>query len=233
MNQAMSRGTLVQLANTGLEPERQRGYEAGTDLYFTRGGFIKATWYDQRAIDLIQQVRVRRADTTKYQFQNVGAVRNRGVEIEAGVRAGRLTLNGIASIPHSRVERVSPQYEGALRAGDRLLEVPDGAGALSARYDAGRVHAEVGATWTGEWIGYDWEYVRRVDRQQAAPRSTEREYWKAYPSVTRPYVTLSFDLPREYRAYVRADNPANSSSVVRDNLSPPLGRMVVLGLSRR
>jgi hypothetical protein len=98
------------------------------------------------------------------------------------------------------------------------------------RYDGGAFHAEAGSTWIGPWTGYDWRQVARTDRGRAPMRALERDYWIRYPGVARPYAMLMVDLPRGLHAYARADNPGNSADVVRDNLSPPLGRTLTIGL---
>jgi iron complex outermembrane receptor protein len=233
MNQAMARGNLAQESNAALVPERQRGFETGVDLFLMHGAYVKATWYDQRAIDLIQQVRLRPTDTivVTYQFQNVGAVSNTGIELEGGAEWRDLSATVIAHFPRSVVDRVGREYSGALRSGDHLLEVPDAAGSASLRYDRGRVHAELGASWVGSWVGYDWQAVAQADAGRAPRRTAERDYWRTYSAVARPWVAVAAELPRELRVFLRADNPANAAQVVRDNLAPPLGRTIMVGLT--
>ena len=47
----------------------------------------------------------------------------------------------------------------------------------------------------------------------------------------RPYVALGVDVRSGLRATLRVDNPANTAELIRDNLSPPLGRQVMFGLT--
>jgi hypothetical protein len=94
------------------------------------------------------------------------------------------------------------------------------------------VRAEVGASWIGNWIGYDRELITERER---APRSTAgspREYWREYDDVFRPHVLLSARVGAHH-AFARIDNFGNANDVLRDNLSPTLGRTVVIGIARQ
>jgi len=234
MSRAMATATVHQTANEQLSPERQAGLEAGAELYLADGAYARATWYHQNADDLIQQVFLRADGATArvYQFQNVGAIRNRGVELEAGFRQGGFTLAGQMYVTDSRVTRLAPGYTGELAAGDLLLEVPEGVGALSLRYDAGRVHAEIGASWIGAWTGYDLALVNDV-AEGRAPSRPVREFWTTYPGVFRPYLALRSDLGGGWWAFARVDNPGKQSHWIRDNVSPPLGRSSLVGIELR
>ena len=225
----------LQIANDELAPERQRGVEGGIDLYFSNGPFLRVTVYDQRATDLIQQVLVRNSDTTRrtYQFQNVGVIQNRGIEVEGGARIGAFTASASMYLPRSEVVKLAPRYSGEFQAGDQLVEVPEAAGALSLRFERDRVHAELGATVLGPWTGYDWIEVMRVELGQATARDAVRDYWMRYSGVVRPYVSGAYRVSDRAQLFVRVDNPANSADYVRDNLSPRLGRFVMIGIGTR
>ncbi|HKS04966.1 MAG TPA: TonB-dependent receptor [Gemmatimonadaceae bacterium] len=226
---------LRQAANDELAPERQRGVEGGIDVYFASGPFIRVTAYNQRATDLIQQVLLRDNDTTRrtYQYQNVGVIRNRGVEFEGGRRVGAFTASASMYLPRSEVVKLAPRYSGEFQPGDALVEVPEAAGALSLRYENARVQAELGATVLGPWTGYDWIEVMRVELGQATARDAVRDYWMRYPGVIRPYITGSLRVSAHAQLFVRVDNPANSADYVRDNLSPTLGRLAMIGIGTR
>jgi hypothetical protein len=142
-----------------------------------------------------------------------------------------VTAAAIVHLPHSEVLRVAPSYAGELLPGDRLIEVPDAAGSASLRYDGGRVDAEVGVTWLGGWTGYDWDLIRRIELGQSSERQTPRGYWLEYPGVVRPHVSIGLEVRSGLRATLRVDNPANTAELIRDNVSPPLGRQLMLGLA--
>jgi outer membrane receptor protein involved in Fe transport len=235
MRRDMATATVTQQGNPDLGPEVQTGLELGLDAYFADRAWARVTWYEQRAQDLIQQVNVRApgAATRTYQFQNVGAIGNRGAELEAGTRLGPVTLNGLLYLNHSEVRQTSAAYTGELAPGDALPEVPAGVGAFSIRYQAGRLRAEAGLSWLGGWTGYDWEALAAAGRGEAPVRAQNREYWIRYPGVVRPWVALGTSLGAGLHAFARVDNPGNRAAVIRDNGAPPLGRTTVVGLELR
>lgn len=235
MSRAMVSGTIQQEANSELAPEAQRGFEGGVELYAANGASARLTWYDQRATDLIQQVDLRRPSEFRrvYQFQNVGAITNRGVEVEGRIRRGRVVFEAFAAFGASTVRQLSARYTGELKVGDPLVEVPTSSGAASVQYDGRRLRLEAGLTWLGSWTGYDWVLIARVDRGEANPRAAARDYWREYPASARPYIDASFRFAKGISAFLRADNPGNAAIVVRDNLGPTLGRTIMLGVVAR
>ncbi len=236
MSVSRTTSTVHQIANPDMAPERQRGVEGGGDVFFANGAFLKVTAYEQYATDLLQQVsrRVLTGMADSYQFQNVGVVRNRGLEFETGWSGSRWSLASTLHVPRSEVRSLSPRYTGELRPGDRMIEVPELAGSAHVRATSGgdrpRWSAEVGATVLGPYTGYDWLLLARIERGQATRRDLVRDYWMRYPGVVRPYLVASTRLRGDMRAFLRVDNPANNAALIRDNLSAPLGRTVLMGL---
>lgn len=232
MGRSMATTTVQQVANAELVPERQSGIEVGADLYLAQGSWLRATLFDQRADNLIQQVRLRNDETVRaFQFQNVGAISNRGAEFEAGARLGPLSVVALAYFTESTVLEVARRYTGYLRVDDPLPDVPRSVGSLAVRYGAGRVTAEIGGSWLGSWVGFDRAAAVAVEQGQLPSRETPRDFWIDYPSVLRPWVAVSTDLGAGVTAFLRADNPAQTTRFIRDNLSPPLGRTTVLGVT--
>lgn len=232
MARAMATATVQQVANEELVPERQSGVEVGADLYLGQGSWLRATWFDQRAGDLIQQVRVRADPALRaFQFQNVGAIGNRGAELEAGARLGAWSVVGLAYFTESTVLEVAPRYTGYLRIGDPLPDVPQSVGSLALRYAAGRVTAEIGGSWLGSWTGFDRAAAAAAEAGQQPDRDSPRDFWIEYPGVLQPWLAGSVDLGRGVSVFLRADNPAQTERFIRDNLAPPLGRTTVLGIT--
>ena len=232
MSRGMATSTIQQEPNDELAPERQSGVEAGVEVFLAGGGWLRATWFHQVADDLMQQVHVRTEGAVRaFQFQNVGAIRNRGAEVEAGARFGALSLAGALHWTSSTVLRIAPRYTGALEVGDALLEVPSSVGTLLARYTAGMVTAEAGISWLGSWTGYDRAAVRAVEAGQRPEPVSLRDFWIAYPGVARPHLAVAIDAGRGVSAFIRADNPTGQGQLLRDNLSPPLGRTTVVGVT--
>lgn len=77
-------GDLV-LANPGLKPERQREWEGGFDMgLFNDRALVEFTYYDQRTEDLVLRVPLQLSSGFDVQFQNIGTITNRGVELTLG-----------------------------------------------------------------------------------------------------------------------------------------------------
>jgi outer membrane receptor protein involved in Fe transport len=227
MSRAMAVSGLRQEANPALKPESQRGWEIGAELHFDERVVLRTTWYDQTANDLIQQVPLRRDGVERvYQFQNLGSISNQGIELEAAWRAGRLTGTGALFFNRSRVERLSPHYTGEFQAGDEPPEVPDAVGAIRLRYDHGPLGLELGGWWLGSWTGYDWAAVLSAQPARAA----DRDYWIEYPGGFRPWVAASWRIQGGWQVHTRIDNPGNSTGTSRTNVTPPAGRVALLGI---
>ncbi|HEU4884850.1 MAG TPA: TonB-dependent receptor, partial [Longimicrobium sp.] len=114
-----------------LAPERQSGLEGGFDLAIGSTFLLQVTGYDQLASGLIQRVALAAVTDstgerrmTPYALQSVGQISNRGWEMQGTAHLGRLSLEGAAAGVTSRVRTLAAGYEGDLRAGDRMLEVP-------------------------------------------------------------------------------------------------------------
>ncbi len=232
MSQALAAGSILQEANPALRPERQAGVEVGAELHLGGGEWLRVTWFGQRADDLLQQVDLRRpsATTRFYQFQNVGAITNRGVEVDGGAQFGRLSAAARLHFVSSRVAQLAPSYTGEFRPGDEPLEVPASMGSAALRYDAGSLRIEGGATWVGPWTGYDWQLVARAELGEAPVRDRAREYWLEYDGVLRPFLGAELLLAGGVTAWLRAEWPAGTDVLLRDNLSPALGRSLLVGL---
>lgn len=232
MRQALAAGTIRQEANAGLRAESQRGIELGGELHLATGAWFRATWFRQRAVDLLQQVDLRRPSggTRYYQFQNVGAITNRGIELDGGFTMGRFAAAARAAFVSSRVAELAPQYTGEFSPGDPPLEVPASSGSLALRYATGGARLELGGTWLGPWTGYDWRLVYRVQAGQAPARDGARDYWLRYDAVVRPFVGATVPIAGDLALLARAEWPLGEAVSLRDNLAPALGRTLMIGL---
>ncbi len=71
----------ARLGNPDLKPERQREYEAGLEAGLLGDRLsLELTYYDQRTSDLVLSVPVSITTGAQSQFQNIGVIRNRGIE---------------------------------------------------------------------------------------------------------------------------------------------------------
>ncbi|MGH9892801.1 MAG: TonB-dependent receptor, partial [bacterium] len=96
------------VANPGIGPERQTGGDAGVDLAYGSRGTLSVTYYNQTAEDLIQVVQLPNTSVPTSQAQNVGRVRNTGVEIEGSLFVGPLALRGQYAYTRARIEQLAP-----------------------------------------------------------------------------------------------------------------------------
>ena len=235
MSRAMATARVRQEANPNLTPESQAGIEVGGDLYAGTDGYLRFTYFNQLARDLIQGVVFPTIAGAKpsYQFQNVGAIRNKGVELEGGVRFGRVAVDALYYQTTSVVERLARTYSGFLRIGDRLPEVPRASGSARISYSGRGVQFGFGATFLGSWTGQDWAAIAEVAADLAPRRASQRDFMIRYPGFIKPYVNMSFDVARDFTAYVSVDNLTKSDGFERHNGNPPTGRSVLVGIEVR
>ena len=223
-----------------LAPEEQAGVEGGFDLYVGRRFSLEATGFDQRATGLIQQVAV--VDTTRlgrrflsFQYQNVGAIDNRGVELAARAQAGRLAVHATMSVVDSRVQRLAPRYTGDLREGDRMLGVPRLTGSAEVRWTARRWSTTVGAVRASDWIEYDRVELARAyanfDGQFVRLSGAElRGYWRRYDGATRLRAGVTRSLGASTTLVLTGENLLDLQRGEPDNATIVPGRTVLLGV---
>jgi len=235
MSRGMASAFLRQEPNEVLAPEVQAGYELGLDLFAGPNAFARLTFFDQRATDLIQSVLFPSPPGAQrsYQYQNVGAIRNRGIELETGFNAG--PAGGEVQIyrTSSRIERLSRTYSGYLGIGDALPEIPSTVGAARIHFRDGPLFLAAGASFIGAWNGYDWAEMARVAASLSAPRPTVSDYLVRYPAVIKPYLMASVEAKRLIDIFFTIDNLTNSGHFERHNGNPPAGRSVLFGVEFR
>ncbi|MDQ3516507.1 MAG: SusC/RagA family TonB-linked outer membrane protein [Gemmatimonadota bacterium] len=70
------------LANAGLKPERQREIEGGFDAGFWNDrAQIEFSYYDKQTKDLVLSIPLAPSSGFANQFQNIGSLRNKGIEV--------------------------------------------------------------------------------------------------------------------------------------------------------
>jgi TonB-linked SusC/RagA family outer membrane protein len=70
------------IGNDKLKPERMREWELGADLEFLGGRIgVEFTYFDKKVEDLIMQAPVNASIGYSYQYQNVGVLSNKGIEV--------------------------------------------------------------------------------------------------------------------------------------------------------
>jgi iron complex outermembrane receptor protein len=236
-------GRSVAQAARSLQPESQSGVEAGFDLLMGRALALHVTRFDQRASGLIQPVAVttltpttsgRYVRTMSYQLENVGAITNRGWELQGSTQVDRLTLAGTLALVDSRVARVAWGYRGDLRVGDRMLDVPARTASLTATWTAARWSLGTGVTRAEDWIGYDrlaiGQALGESERERDVGGVMLRNYWLHYGGVTRLRGNVNYRLVRGFTLQVSGDNLLNVQRGAPDNATVTAGRTLSFGL---
>ena len=230
-------------ATEGLQPERQTGLEAGADVVFAHGVSLHVTRFDQEASGLIQPVgsmsnavgpNGRIVRNLSYTLQNVGAITNRGWELQATARRSRLQLAGTLSLVDSRVARTATGYRGELRVGDRMLDVPASTVSLSTTWAARRWSVSSTATRAADWIGYDrtaiGEAVADTAHEYDFGGPLLRRYWLQYGGVTRWRANVSYRLRGDLSVLLGGENLLNVQRGAPDNATVTAGRTLSFGL---
>ncbi len=228
----------------GLDPEVQRGVEAGAELHFGSLFSLQVTRFDQHATGLLQNV-VTYVDTlprmgapqrrVQYTLQNVGAIRNRGWELGATATLGQLALSSAFAQVNSRVEAIALRYLGDLKVGDRMLEVPARTASLSGVWSAPRWTAALGATRAFDWTDYD-----RLALGQAflsSPAAAHqlvgvrlRQYWRHYDGATTLRASTSVEVRRGISIVTTGENLLGGQLGEPDNLTVRPGRTITAGV---
>ncbi len=228
--------------STTLEPESQSGTEAGIDLLVGRALLLHVTRFDQRASGLIQPVATstesrmngRTIRLVGYTLENVGAIDNRGWELQGSTNISRLRLGASYTIVESRVARVASGYNGDLRAGDRMLDVPARTGSVTATWTTLRWTLSSTLTRAEDWISYDRIAIGNALAVTGDSRDLGgarlRDYWARYDDVTRLRANIAFRLSRQLSAEIGGDNLFNIQRGAPDNATVTAGRTLTFGL---
>jgi iron complex outermembrane receptor protein len=211
-----------------LVPEEQRGTEAAVELYFGRALSLQVTRFDQLASGLAQRVSIpSRSGRSEMQLQNVGEIMNRGWEFEQSLRLGALSLGSTLSLVDSRVRAVAGGYQGDLRAGDRMLDVPALTAGVTVGYQMRHTAATVGVSHARDWISYDMLALQSTEGVSGAGL---RDYWRQYDGMTRLRASLSRDLGRGMHLVLSGDNLLDIQRGAPDNATILPGRTTTLTL---
>ncbi len=244
---ALSRGRLI--PNNELDAETQSGTEFGVDLFLGSRFTMHATRFDQSATGLVQPVSVvallppaagaRPGDpfnrSLAFQMQNVGAIDNRGWEVESIVRGGAFSVQGSLSLVDSRVREIRRGYTGELRVGDRMLDVPARTMGVSTQWVKHGWSTSASITRVDDWIGYDRIAASQAFVSPGLPATafigeSLRAFWIRYPAVTRVGATVSRSVLRGATLRLVGENLLNTQVGEPDNATIVPGRTVSVGL---
>jgi outer membrane receptor protein involved in Fe transport len=199
-------------------------------LLFREHGSLSVTYYNQTAEDLIQFVQLQSGSPPTYQYQNVGRVKNTGVEVEGVANVGLLHLKGQYGYARSLVEQLGPNYSGDLQVGDQTLISPKHtAGGSLMIYPVGGTTVTAGITYVGGWTAYDILALERCFGGTGPCQSSFRGYHTAYPGFVKLSATISQQFTRQVVAFVSVDNLNNNEAYEVQNSVPVMGRITTLG----
>lgn len=236
-------GRVTNSGTTSLQPESQTGVEAGVDVLMGRALSVNVTRFDQRASGLIQPVAGAATYATStgtlvrrmsYTLENVGAITNRGWELQARSTIHRLALSASMTLVDSRVDELAPGYGGDLRVGDPMLDVPARTYSLSAAWTASRWSASTMLTRAEDWVGYD--RVRIGEALQDPSRGDQlngrqlRGYWINYDGVTRWRANVSYRVAGQWSLLLGGENLLDVQRGAPDNATVTAGRTVTFGV---
>jgi outer membrane receptor protein involved in Fe transport len=224
--------TDVQLANPDLGPERQAGWDAGLDLALGTKASIGVTYYDQTARDLIQLVFLDVSSIPQTeQFQNVGKVKNTGVELESTLRAGTVSLIAQYGYAKSQARELGPKYTGDLRVDEQVFLVPHHTGGASLTFAPfQRTSLAAGLTYVGEWTYYDLAAQFRCFARTGPCGESNRDFLKEYPGFMKGNLSLMHQITPKMSGFVSVENFANNTAAEFWNGVPVAGRATTAGV---
>lgn len=114
--------TTTILPNPDLREEKNAGYEAGADIYFSDNFSLELTYYNQIGSDLIfiEILPTLPGQPGLQQYKNVGKVVNKGLELAGSISLQPFQLN----ITYSYMDNhYGSNYQG-FNEGDRVLDSP-------------------------------------------------------------------------------------------------------------
>jgi outer membrane receptor protein involved in Fe transport len=165
------------------------------------------------------------------QFQNVGRVKNTGLEVEGGLALGRITLRGQYGYARARVEQLSPTYAGDLEVGDQArLRPKHTAGASVTATPLARTTISAGLAYVGSWTTTDFVALFGCFGGTEPCRPTGRDYVTTYPGLVKLNASLIQQFTPLLSAFVSVENLTNNEKHEISNLNPVTGRSSTFGL---
>jgi outer membrane receptor protein involved in Fe transport len=228
---AAAAGGSIQLANPLLAPEHQQGWDAGVDLLFGNQASLSITGFDQTARDLIIFSQLAQTSTPTFQFQNIGRITNRGVEVEATASVRQLRFKGQYGYVKSRVTDLGSATSGTLQVGDSPESTPaHTAGASLTWGPRPGTGITAGLAYVGSYRRLDVIALFSCFGGTGPCRPTTRDYVVPYPSITRLNALVTQRLTQQLQAFLAADNLTNEETYEGSNFLPVVGRTTTVGL---
>ena len=225
---------VITLPNLLLAPERQHGWDGGLDLVFGSRASISATVYSQIADNLVSAVRVADSPFPTDQYQNVGRVSNRGIELEAEITpVPSVRLKAQYGYVDSEIQQLAPGVPAgaSLQVGDPSPMTPThtAGGALTISPLPGTT-VTAGLTYVGSFRGTDLLALFRCFGGTGPCQATSRDYIIEYPGFERVTLSVTQRIARQLDGLLTVNNLTNNTAFEGNNLLPVMGRTTMLGL---
>ena len=225
----------ARLANPSLGPERQHGWDAGVDAVLGGAGKLSVTLYNQIADNLIQQVTIGNTSVPTVQAQNVGRVKNSGVEVEGALAVGPVQVKGQYGYARARIEQLAPGYTGDLRVGDQSFNTPKHtAGASLTFRPTSETTVAAGLTYVGGWTDYDYfayfSCLGGTGPCRNASFALDRSYVTQYPGFTKANMSVTQQLTPVLAGFITVDNLTNNDAPEFFATYPVMGRITMVGV---
>lgn len=237
----------INIGNPDLKPERQSGYEVGSDIYLGDNFFLEVTYFDQLFQDGIQNdPSIDDPETSKqeYWYINFGEIINRGWEFAVRTNCGPLGINATYSILDSRwgqdsIRQNDSAYEGFFDEGVRRNDVPTSTANLSLEYNLPPIVSRykkggsvvLALNYIGEKKGRDW--LLQYDGFYNPEVEPLSYYSKDLLVTYEPYVTVrlrgNYWITDNVSVYLDIRNLTDHEDLSRGITQPALGRQVILG----
>lgn len=190
-------------ANAGLENEELRGFELGVDFTPSDAVTLSATAFDNKVKGAVANVTV---GPNLRERRNVDAVRSRGIELTAGLRAGQFSFDGSLALTDAEVQ---------------------GSG-LSANLDGMRPSQtpKIAASGTAAWRPQDGWLLAATLRHTGAQFEDDLETDKL-PAATTLDAYAELPLTGRFSVVLRGENLTDETIITRNQ-----GGSIDLGVPR-
>ena len=234
--------TLVQLENSDLKPQEQKGFDVGFDFEFVKGlGTFEATYYNQNVNNFIKSS----SDTSNYppiiltQYVNVGKITNRGLEFAGSLNLDDLKFRFTYSVTESKVKEITnTNYTRYYQNGDRIWGIPKSSGGANITYNYSSLFKStgrnlgslsLGLTYFGSWINQDYVALY-TDYNNFIYSNPPSYYAIEYPAITLFRLGFEYHVTNNITCFLNVDNLFNSDAFEFQNTNPTQGRTSIIGV---
>lgn len=229
--------TYIYLPNPDLKSEVQKGWEIGTDVYYSNILSVGLTYFNQKPTNLIELVTVGATSSgvTQYQYQNVDEVKNEGFEIKAVSHPFNwLTVNLNYGKTKSTIEQLGSSYIGGRKVGDQLSGLPKYT--LSANFEIMPFDGTsilLSAFQFGDWVNtdiYSYYHDAYTGHYNKATKPYPSGYYITYPAYTKINIGINQRITKLLTVYLQINNLTNTEKFERINIIMTQPRTIICGV---